>query len=157
MPLTRNPRRGKTGTSQRRSRMPFPLSPHRARLFDVQRATLPEEGDREREADRGLARRYSNDKYREHLAGQIGQAARERDQVEVDGVQHELDRHENRQEVPPDEHAQKSDREQEERNDEVVVDGDVHQSTFSAERFPRTTAPIMATRRNTEATSKGSR
>ena len=41
---------------------------------------------------------------------------------------------------------------------EEVVDRDRHhQSTFSTERLPRTTAPIIATSRKTDATSNGSR
>src|SRR5262249_61669732 len=110
-----------------------------------------------READRRLAGRDRDDENGKDLAGQVGEPPRERDQVQVDGVQHQLDRHEHGQEVAAHENAQKTDRKQEKADNQVMVDRDRHQSTRSIVRLPRTTAPIMATRRKTEATSNGKR
>ena len=97
-----------------------------SRLFHVQRAALTEERDCEGESDRGLARGDRDDEHGEDLPGQVREPAGERDQVQVDGVQHELDRHEDREEVAPHEHAEEADREEEERDNQVVVDRDVH-------------------------------
>src|SRR5512140_1338144 len=97
-----------------------------------------------------------DDEDREELPVEVAELARERDEVQVRGIENELDRHENRQKIAPDQHAGHPDGEEQERERDVVRDAD-HQSTCSMVRFPSTTAPIIATSRNTDTISNGSR
>ena len=66
---------------------------HRVEVFDVDAAPLAEQHDQDREADRRLGRRDGQDEEHEHLPGEVAQLARERDEVEVDREQHQLDAH----------------------------------------------------------------
>src|ERR1700709_973493 len=66
---------------------------HQINILDRDRTAVAEVGDDNGETDRRLG---GGDRQHEHgkdLAGEIAQRAREGDQVEVDGEQHELDRH----------------------------------------------------------------
>src|SRR5438876_2492440 len=97
-PLTRNPASGKRGMAQ--IRLFTALSAlHRVRLFDVQRPALAEEGNRQREPDRGFARGDRDHEDREDLPRQVGKPPGKSDEIDVDGVEHQLDGHEHGQEV----------------------------------------------------------
>ena len=82
---------------------------------------------------------------------------REGDEGEVDGVEHELNRHEDGDDVALDEEAGDADGEEDGGEDEVPAMGTT--AVMGAYRSFRasTTAPRMATRMRTEVTSKGSR
>src|SRR5690242_4519175 len=62
-------------------------------LGDVDRAPGAEQRDEDGETDRGLGRSHRQDEEHEHLAGGVAELARERDEVDVDREQHQLDRH----------------------------------------------------------------
>ena len=74
----------------------------------------------------------------------------EGDQVDVDRVEDQLDRHQHQHAVPAGEHAVDADAEQDRAEEEELVDE--HQS-----RLARTMAPIRAASRSTETTSNGTR
>src|SRR5262249_60219593 len=97
--------------------------------------------------------RRDDDEDREDLAGQIGQKAREGDEIEVRGVEHQLDRHQQDDAVAAGENTDDADEEESEAEVEHVLDRDDDHSCFLAS----TTAPIIAISRRTEATSKGRR
>src|SRR5271169_1941211 len=154
-PFTRNPSSGKTRI-QGRSEAELTLSLQLGGVVEVHGALEAVHGDDDREADRGFAGGERDDEHREELPVEVAEVARERDEIQVRGVEDELDRHQHRQEVPANEDARDADGEEHERECDVMRDAD-HQSTRSIVRFPSTTAPIIATSRNTDATSNGSR
>src|SRR5207302_808262 len=85
--------------------------------------------------------------------------APEGDEGEVDGVEHQLDRHEDDQRVAPDQHAQRADHEQRgAQPDQPGEDVEAH-----VRRLPLTwwrvryTAPMAATMSSSEVISKGIR
>src|SRR4249919_551262 len=65
----------------------------RVDVGDVDRAPVAEQGDQDRQADRGLGRGNGQDEEHEHLAGGVADLARERDEVDVDREQQQFDRH----------------------------------------------------------------
>src|SRR3989442_6898396 len=101
--------------------------------------------DREREEDEDLSRDFV-------------QVVREGHEVDVRGVQHQLDGQENHDDVPPDQHA--DDPGDEDDRAENHVGGQGGHLFGSGPRIPflaMRMAPTMATRRISEATSKGNR
>src|SRR6266849_3354166 len=141
---------------------------------------VAEERHEDRQPDRGFRGRHREDEEHEHLSGDVAQLVRERDEVHVDGEQHQLDRHEDHDQVlAVEEDAGHADREEQRAEDEVVLVGnhrvsDMPFTTFS--RSPGRTASCvrgswylvslrvrsvmamaatMATSRITEASSKG--
>src|SRR5690606_39072575 len=60
---------------------------------DIDGAAGTEQGHQDRQADRGLGRGHGHDEEHEQLPGGIAQLAREADEVDVDRKQHQLDRH----------------------------------------------------------------
>src|SRR6476620_3019838 len=55
----------------------------RVEVSDVDRAPVAEQGDQDREADRGLRGGHRQDEEHEDLAGGVAQVARERNEVDV--------------------------------------------------------------------------
>src|SRR6266851_6648908 len=105
--------------------MVFLLSLEAAQVVHVDRAQVAEERDEDREPDRRLGRRHREDEEHEHLAGEVAQLVREGDEVRVDGKQHQLDRHQQDDEVlPVEEDADHADREEERAEDEVMAQRD---------------------------------
>ena len=77
---------------------------------------VAEQHDQDREADRRLGRRDGQDEEHEHLPGEVAEEVRERDEVEVDREQHQLDRHQQHDHVlAVEEDADHADREQDRR------------------------------------------
>src|SRR5262249_48903177 len=72
--------------------------------------------------------------------------------AQVDGIQHQLNRHKNGDDVALEQKAEHAERKQDCAQDQIPGKRD-HQPSF----LPSTTAPIMAIRISTEVTSKGSR
>ena len=66
---------------------------------------------------------------REHLADEVAEEGRERDQVDVDREQDQLDRHQDDDDVlPVEEDAEDAEREQDRRDGEIVAEPDGHDS-----------------------------
>src|SRR5689334_12431227 len=82
------------------------------------------------------------------------QLAGERHKDQIHGVQHELDRHEDDDDVAADQHADRADAEQHGPEDQIPIDRDDRHCNV---RFANTTAPMIATSNNTEVTSKANR
>src|SRR6476659_9406887 len=96
----------------------------RVEVGDVDRAPVAEQGDQDREADRGLRGGDREDEEHEHLAGRIAQVARERHEVDVHREQHQLDRHQQDDDVlPVEEDARHADAEQRRAERQVVAEG----------------------------------
>src|SRR5262249_22617771 len=66
---------------------------HHADVLDLDRAAVAEIDDEDGEADRRLGRRNGQHEHRKDLAGQVVEDDREGDEIDVDGEQHQLDRH----------------------------------------------------------------
>src|SRR4029079_12581262 len=143
--------------------------------------------DDDREADRRLGRGDADDHQGDDRAldGETGHERPERDDRQVGGVEHQLDRHEHADRVAAREEPEHADREQEAREDEVGVqrarssgrqgdqpepdnhtrghhrpeDDPDHSADSSSladrSRFARKTAPITAASRRTPTTSNG--
>src|SRR5664280_1098901 len=78
------------------------------------------ERDDDAEADGGFRGRDRDHEHGEHLSGEVPELAGERDEVEVGGVEDQLDAHQDGDEVPPHRHADDAEREQREREHEDV-------------------------------------
>ena len=92
-------------------------------LVDVEGLACAEKGNDDGEADGGFGSRYNHDEEDKDLAGYLMPHVRERDEGEVHGVQHELDRHEDRDNVALDEEGGDANAKQDRGEDEVVGDG----------------------------------
>ena len=114
-----------------------------------------EDGDDDGEADGGLCRGDDHDEEDEDLALYPIPHVGEGDEGEVDGVEHELDRHEDGDDVALDQEGADAGREEEGGEDQVPGDGDTGVIGYCSFRA-RTTAPRMATRMRMLVTSKGS-
>src|SRR5437879_4408656 len=79
---------------------------------------------------------------------------RERHEHQVDRIQHQLDRHEDHDDVAAYQHAHRTDGEHDGPKDQVP--GDRHRAHTSV-RLAKTTAPTMATNNSTEVTSNASK
>src|SRR6185369_4250271 len=134
-------------------------SAHRVVLVDEWRLPVAEDGDDDRQADGRLRGGHGHDQQRDDraVALQIRDERTERDDGQVDAIEHELDRHEHRDRVPAGEEAERADREQRTGQREVRVQllGDAHQGT-SFSRLARKTPPMTAARRSTLTASKAS-
>src|ERR687884_544432 len=99
-----------------------PLALYYVDVFDRDRAAVAEVDDDDRQADRRLARSDREHEQREHLADEIAQEGRERDQVDVDREQHQLDRHQDDDDVlAVEENAEDAEREQHRRHGQVMA------------------------------------
>src|SRR5579872_4045621 len=164
--LTRKPSSGRSGMrrsisgrapaetrrafSPRAPRSPCPRSPfERRKRFGVQRFLVPEQRDDDCQTDRGFSSRDGHDEEHDDLAVRGAERAAERDERQVDGVQHDLDRQQDRDQVAPHEHAGRPDGEQDGRQNQVVIQR--HHQRVS--RLASTTAPTIATRIRIDVTS----
>src|SRR2546423_7650507 len=126
------------------------LSPSEAReRVGVQRFAVAEQADHDREADGRFRRRHRHHEEHDDLAVRRAERPAERDERQVDGIQHDLDRQENRDQVAPHEHAGRADGEENRREHEVVIERHHH----GCSRRAITTAPTIATRMSTDVTS----
>src|SRR5215218_522499 len=120
--LTRKPPNGSRGISASTAALGFQrsaigsamgISPFQGReRFGVERFAMPEQADHERETDRGFGGRHRHHEEGDDLAIDRAPLAPERDEREIDGVQHDLDRHQQRDQVAAQEHAGSADRKQ---------------------------------------------
>ncbi len=79
---------------------------------------------------------------------------RERDEGQVRGVEHQLDRHEDDDHVAADQHADGADGEETPRERKIVLDR--HHGSVRPPRLASTTAPTIATSSRSEVISKDS-
>src|SRR5690349_20185666 len=98
-PLMIKPAAGNMGMSQMRSRKFMPLPLHQIDFVDVHRFLVLEHGDDNAKSDCSFSRGYRDHKDCENLPRRLPEMSCERDQVDVDGVHHELDRHQDHQDV----------------------------------------------------------
>src|SRR6187455_1869631 len=111
---------------------------------------MAEEGDDEREADGGFRRRNGHHEKDDDLSVDVAVVTAEGDEGQVHGVQHDLDREQDRDQVAAQEDAGHAEREQYGRDDQVVAERNhCGCSSFRA----RTTAPTIATRISTDVAS----
>src|SRR3954468_4054383 len=156
-----------------------PSAFHLVDVFDRDGAAVAEIDHQDREPDRGLGGRDRQHEHGEQLADHVVQEGREGDEVQVDGEQDQLDRHQDDDDVlPVQEDAEDPEREQDRADGEVVAELDRHHTpprvgtlrisrlssrrrpicwaitwrrTPSRERRVSTIAPIIATRRTNPA------
>src|SRR6266536_1065693 len=115
---------------------------------EVGAVQVPVDEQHDGEADAHLGGSDGDHEEREHLAGDVTGEGGERDQVDVDGVEHELDREQHEDAVAAREHAVDAAAEEECAQDQVLVER--HQSLRAI-----TTAPTSAASRSIDTTSKG--
>src|SRR5688572_1616476 len=99
-------------------RLPF----QGVQVFDINGVEVPEKHHQDRQADRRLGRRHREDEEYEHLAGEVAEEVREGDEVQVHREQHQLDRHQQHDQVAAvEEDADHADREQDRAQDQIVI------------------------------------
>ena len=87
----------------------------------MDRAHVAEHDNQDREADRGFSRSNRENEENENLAGDVAEKMRERDEVHIHREQHELDGHQQHDQVlPVEEDPDHADREQDRAQDEVM-------------------------------------
>src|SRR6202050_25489 len=115
-----------SGRKTMASYMP-PLAFHQIDVFNRNRATVAEIGDENRKSDRSLRCRHREHDQRIDLADDVAEETRERHQVEVDGEQDELDRHQDDDDVlAVEEDAQNPEREQDRGDRQIMAEPDRH-------------------------------
>src|SRR5215213_12033985 len=92
-----------------------------SQLVDVDRQAAPEDRHDQAEADGHLAGGDDHDDQREDLPVAVAVHARERDEREVGGVEHQLDAEQDHERVAPHQHAGDSDGEDQRRDDQVPL------------------------------------
>src|ERR1700730_15909890 len=108
---------------------------HRVDVFDGDGAAVAEIDDEDGEADRRLRRGHGQHEHGEDLPDEIVQEIGEGDEVDVDGEQHQLDRHQNDDDVlAVQEDAEDAEREQDRGDREIVSEADL-------EHFGQTPCP----------------
>src|SRR6266540_6616098 len=148
---------------------------HALRLVDGGARLAAEERHDDREPDDDLGRGDDDHEEREDLTVQVPVHPRERDEREVHGVQHQLDRQEDHDRIATHEHSDHTGGEEHRREREVLRRLDHTRSSLrasgepassfrsamwdaassSSRRRPSTIAPIAAMRSRIEATSNG--
>src|SRR6202007_1445153 len=109
---------------------------------------ITEEGNDDAEADGSFRSGVGDDKEGEDLSGYVVEVPREGDQVNVNGVEDQLDGHQDDDHVTPRDDADGADQEEREAQEQVVADR--HHGT-SVLFLAMTTAPTMATSSRTLA------
>src|SRR5450631_404912 len=94
-------------------------------VCDIDRLQVAEERHEYRQPDRGFRRGDREDEEHEHLPREVAEVVREGDEVHVDGEQHQLDRHQQDDEVlAVEEDSHDANGKQARAEDEVVAQGD---------------------------------
>src|SRR5690606_2970080 len=103
----------------------------RVEFGDVDGAVVAEQGDQDRQADRGLRGGHGQDEEDEDLPGLVAEVARERDEIDIDREQHQLDRHQQDDHVlPVEEDACDADAEQRGAEREIVAEPEALSEEF---------------------------
>ncbi len=98
-------------------------------LVDVERVPGAEDGDDDGQAYGGFSRGHHHDEEDEDLPADLMPLVREGDEGQVDGVEHQLDRHEDGDDVALDEEGGNAEREEDGAEHEIVGDRDNHVRT----------------------------
>src|SRR5256885_5030720 len=130
------------------------LKLHRREVFHVHRLPLAIESHDQRQSDGHFRCRYSNDEKDHHLPVKIVVEPGERHQRQVASVKHELERHVNHEQVPPDDDSQQSQQKKPGAHEQNMLQRHVSHSRCL---LLNNTVPIIATRSRTETISNGSR
>src|SRR5574341_887309 len=85
---------------------------HDIELIHVHGPAVPDQEDDDRQGHGGLGGRHGNHEHGEDLAGEVLQIVREGHEVDVRGIEHEFDGHEDDEDVPPRQHAHHADGEE---------------------------------------------
>src|SRR5262245_32419935 len=105
------------------------LALHEIDVLDRDRTAIAEVGNQDSEPDCRFRGGNRQDQQCIDLADEIGEEARERDEVDVDRKEDQLDRHHDDDDVlPVEEDAEYAEREQDRRNSEIVAEPDDHDS-----------------------------
>src|SRR6056297_3626135 len=119
---------------------------HHVDVFDVDGAPVAEEADEDGEPDCRLRRRDRENEKREDLPDQIAQIGRERHEIDVDGKQHQFDRHQDDDDVlPVQEEAEDAYDEQRRRHREVMFKSDHSAPLGYPPKYPFATRIATAT------------
>src|SRR5712691_3414639 len=98
-------------------------------VLDRDRTAVAEIDDENGKPDGGFRRRHREHDQGEHLAHEVAEEGRERDQVDVDREQDQLDRHQDDDHVlAVEEDAENAEREQDRADGEVMAEPDGHDS-----------------------------
>src|SRR5713101_316143 len=115
---------GTTGRRYTRLLLAF----HHVDVLDPDRAAIAEVDDENGETDRRFCRSHRQHEHREGLADEIVQKDRERDEVDADRKQHQLDRHQHDDHVlAVQENSEDPEREKDRRHRQVMREADRHQ------------------------------
>src|SRR5436190_8359693 len=129
-----------------------PVSPFQlGERVGVERLAVTEQADDDGKAHRRFRGGDRHDEEHDDLAVRAAVHAAERDEREIDGVQHDLDRQQNRDQVAAHEHACRADAEQHGRQHEILLERRRRHCPPSFRAS--TTAPTIATRISTDVTS----
>src|SRR5579864_1224499 len=119
---------------------PSPL--HHVDVFDLDGAPIAVIDHQDRKADRRLRRRHRQHEHREHLPHQIVQKRRERNEVDVDREQHQLDLHQDDDDVLAiEEDAENAKREEDCGDGQVVREADLEHGLRPPPRCAPSPAP----------------
>src|SRR3989454_293967 len=121
--------------------------------FNVQRLPVARDQDDDSQAHGRFRRRHHDHKQNKHLAIELAESLAEGDKRQIHSVQHQLDGHENRDDVALEDKRNDAQPEQDGAEDQVVVRRDHPQLLFS--RCASTSAPRIATRIRNEVSSNG--
>jgi hypothetical protein len=141
----RHDQRDDEGVGQHRS------ASHQVELVEVDASAVAVDGQDDRQTDADLGGGHGDDEQGEHLARDVAVHGREGDQVDVHGVEDQLDRHQHGHAVPTGDHAVDADGEQEGAEQEELVEQ--HGQSLRA----ITMAPMRAAVSSTEMTSNWTR
>jgi hypothetical protein len=87
------------------------LSLHLVHFVHMRRLFIPEERDNDGKSYRRLCCGYRDDKENKNMSPHVLQIMAEGDKADIHGVQHEFDRHEHDDNVPPRQEAEHADHE----------------------------------------------
>src|SRR5579884_1799525 len=116
MPLIRKPSSGSSGISQR-----YMLVFHGTDFVDLQRFTVLEDSKNDGQADGGFRRGDHHDEEGKDLPIHLFEMPREGDKAQVHGVEHQLDGHEDGDDVAAEEEAGNAEAEENGAEDEIPV------------------------------------
>src|SRR5690348_4163375 len=118
----------------------------------IERLAVAKHRDEDCQADDGFGGGDRHDEEDDDLPFQRAEKSREGDEREIDGIEHELDRHEDHDDVAPYDDAGDADREQHRAQNQIVFQRRRRHRCLCASA----TAPTIATSSRTDAISNGS-
>src|ERR1700720_3252951 len=121
---------------------------HQMDVFDRNGAAVAEIDDEDGEADRRLGRGHGQHEHGEDLDDQIAEKGREGDEIDVDGEQHQLDRHQDDDDILAiEEDAEDPQREQDRGDRQVMAEADREHPHIPWRGRTLTTSSVSSRRR----------